>query len=92
MFNIARPKDTNLCTTIYKNKEIFDVYYDDPFSPVNTIDKQFYESLKNKSKTTDHSRDHTVPLKKDVVSTVSSGLAFFKDLSKKDFFEDLSPP
>ena len=49
LFNIARPKDINLCTTINQTKEVFEIYYDDPFSPVNTLDKQFYENLKNKS-------------------------------------------
>ena len=48
LFNIARPKDTNLCTTISEKKEIFNIYYDDPFSPVNTLDMKFYESLKDK--------------------------------------------
>jgi FkbM family methyltransferase len=46
LFNIARPKDKNLCTTIDENKKEFSMYYDDPFSPVNTLDKNFYESLK----------------------------------------------
>ncbi len=49
LFNIVRPNDTNLCTTINETKEIFEVYYDDPFSPVNTLDKQFYDKLENKS-------------------------------------------
>ena len=49
LFNILRPKDTNLCTTINETKEIFEIYYDDPFSPVNTLDKQFYENLENKN-------------------------------------------
>jgi FkbM family methyltransferase len=49
LFNIVRPNDTNLCTTISETKETFEVYYDDPFSPVNTLDKKFYENLKNKS-------------------------------------------
>ena len=48
LFNIARPKDINLCTTINEPKENFKVYYDDPFSPVNTLDRQFYEKLENK--------------------------------------------
>ncbi len=46
LFNIARPKDTNLCTTIDENKKEFIMYYDDPFSPVNTLDENFYKSLK----------------------------------------------
>ena len=49
LFNILRPKDTNLCTTINEIKETFEIYYDDPFSPVNTLDKQFYENLENKN-------------------------------------------
>ena len=46
LFNIARPRDVNLCTTINNEKKIFDVFYDDPFSPVNTIDEKFYNNLK----------------------------------------------
>ena len=46
LFNICRPNDTNLCTTIDENKRKFEVYYDDPFSPVNTLDKDFYLNLK----------------------------------------------
>lgn len=49
LFNIARPKDTNLCTTINETKKVFDVYYDDPFSPINSLDKKFYDNLKIKS-------------------------------------------
>ena len=49
LFNIARPKDINLCTTINQTKKVFEVYYDDPFSPVNTLSKNFYENLKNES-------------------------------------------
>ncbi len=48
LFNIVRPNDTNLCTTINEKKKIFDIYYDDPFSPVNTLDKHFYKKLKKK--------------------------------------------
>jgi len=48
LFNIARPKDINLCTTINNEKKIFDVFYDHPFSPVNTIDGKFYNNLKKK--------------------------------------------
>jgi len=48
LFNIARPEDTNLCTTIDKNKKKFIMYYDDPFSPVNTLSKRFYKGLKDK--------------------------------------------
>ena len=48
LFNIARPKDTNLCTTVNETNKEFTMYFDDPFSPVNTLDKNFYQSL-NKS-------------------------------------------
>ena len=46
LFNIVRPNDTNICTSINEKKKEFKVYFDDPFSPVNTIDQKFYESLK----------------------------------------------
>ena len=47
LFNIARPKDINLCTTIDENKSEFKFYYDHPFSPVNTLDKEFYKDFKD---------------------------------------------
>ena len=46
LFNIARPKDFNICTTISETDKEFKIYYDNPFSPVNTLDKNFYKSLK----------------------------------------------
>jgi hypothetical protein len=46
LFNIARPKDTSICTTIDQNKKKFKVFLDDPFSPVNTLNKDFYEDFK----------------------------------------------
>ena len=45
LFNIARPKDFNICTTINNEKKLFEVYFDDPFSPLNTLDKKFYKKL-----------------------------------------------
>lgn len=48
LFNIARPRDTNICTTINDKKEKFNIFYDDPFSPVNTLDEKFYNNLKGK--------------------------------------------
>ena len=45
LFNIARPKDFNICTTINDEKKLFEVFLDDPFSPVNTLDKKFYKNL-----------------------------------------------
>jgi hypothetical protein len=46
LFNIARPKDVNLCTTIDEKKSEFKFYYDHPFSPVNTLDEKFYKNFK----------------------------------------------
>ena len=46
LFNIVRPNDTNICAAINDKKKEFKVYFDDPFSPVNTINQKFYESLK----------------------------------------------
>ena len=48
LFNIVRPKDTNICTTVSEEKKVFKVFFDDFFSPVNTLDENFFKSL-NKS-------------------------------------------
>ena len=46
LFNIVRPNDINICTAINREKKEFKIYLDDPFSPVNTLNKKFYENLK----------------------------------------------
>ena len=48
LFNIARPNDFNICTTINDVKKSFKVYLDDPFSPLNTLESKFHKTL-NKS-------------------------------------------
>ena len=45
LFNIARPSDFNICTAINDKKKSFEVYFDHPFSPVNTLNRKFYENL-----------------------------------------------
>lgn len=44
MFNIIRPKDFNICAAISDKAEEKYVYFDDHFSPVNTITRSFYEN------------------------------------------------
>ena len=44
LFNIARPDDFNICTTINEEKKIFRVHFDHPFSPLNTLDKNYYKN------------------------------------------------
>ena len=46
LFNIVRPNDLNLCTTINENPKEFKIFFDHPFSPVNTLDQTHYNSLK----------------------------------------------
>ena len=46
LFNIARPGDTNICATIDSKKRNYKVFMDDPFSPVNTLNKNFYKTFK----------------------------------------------
>jgi FkbM family methyltransferase len=48
LFNIARPKDINICSTIDEKKRDFKVYFDGPFSSVNTLDEEFYNSAKKR--------------------------------------------
>ena len=44
LFNISRPKDYNICAAISDKVESRDFFIDHFFSPVNTIEKSFYES------------------------------------------------
>ena len=46
LFNIARPKDINLCTTIDENKSELKFFFDHAFSPCNTLDKSFKDYFK----------------------------------------------
>ena len=48
LFNIARPKDFNICTTIDKNKKEHKVFFDHHFSPLNTLNENNYKIYKNK--------------------------------------------
>ena len=47
LFNIIRPNDLNLCTTINENKKEYKVYFDHPFSPINTLDQTYYDTYKS---------------------------------------------
>ena len=42
LFNIARPKDLNLCRVIGSEEKKVKVYFDSLFSPVNTANEAFY--------------------------------------------------
>ena len=46
LFNIARPKDINLCTTIDENEKEIEFFFDHAFSPCNTLDKSFKDYFK----------------------------------------------
>tara|TARA_B100000963_G_C22622109_1_gene670457 strand:+ start:2211 stop:2939 length:729 start_codon:yes stop_codon:yes gene_type:complete len=47
LFKLSRPKDINICAAISDQKKESTLYFDDSFSPVNTINEKFYENLKN---------------------------------------------
>ena len=47
LFNISRPNDTNICTTIDDKKRQFKMFFDGPFSSVNTLNKSFYDEAKS---------------------------------------------
>ena len=47
-FDIVRPNDCNICTTVGSGNEQYNIFYDDPFSPFNTLSKDFYKKLKIK--------------------------------------------
>ena len=46
LFNIMRPNDINLCRAIGSTKKFVKVFFDNHFSPVNTIDSEFYKKHK----------------------------------------------
>ena len=46
LFNIMRPNDINLCRAIGSTKKFVKVFFDSHFSPVNTIDPDFYKKQK----------------------------------------------
>jgi FkbM family methyltransferase len=48
LFNIARPNDVNICSTIDEKKRNFKMYFDGPFSSVNTLNEEFYNSAKKR--------------------------------------------
>ena len=47
LFKIARPKDLNICSAISSEPKELKMYYDDPFSPLNTVDEKYYEMSKH---------------------------------------------
>ena len=47
LFKILRPLDFNICTALNEYEKEFKVYFDHPFSPVNTLDKSFFDSNKS---------------------------------------------
>ena len=46
LFNIARPKDINLCRVIGVTEKMVKVHFDSLFSPVNTAEEKFYNEYK----------------------------------------------
>ena len=44
LFNIIRPNDHNICAALSEKSEKRDIFFDNHFSPVNTISKSFYET------------------------------------------------
>ena len=48
LFNIVRPHDYNICAAVSDKIEERIIFFDDHFSPVNTITQSFYESSDKK--------------------------------------------
>jgi len=44
LFNLSRPNDHNICSAISNKQESRNFFIDHLFSPVNTIDKSFFEN------------------------------------------------
>ena len=48
LFNIVRPNDHNICAAVAEEVQEYDLFFDNAFSPVNTINKSYYESSNKK--------------------------------------------
>ena len=86
LFNIVRPNDLNLCTTINENPKEFKIFFDHPFSPVNTLDETFYKDFK-KSYFKKFKKDSFVGgIEKKIKSqTIDEILKMFISYDKVDF-------
>lgn len=86
LFNIVRPNDLNLCTTINENPKEFKIFFDHPFSPVNTLDETFYKDFK-KSYLKKFKKDSFVGgIEKKIKSqTIDEILKIFNSYDKVDF-------
>ncbi len=47
LFNIARPKDNNICAAISDNNNLTEYFVDNIMGPVNTLDRETYEKFKS---------------------------------------------
>ncbi len=48
LFNIARPKDLNICAALSNTNETSEFYFDHKMSPVNTLNKEFSDYCSKK--------------------------------------------
>ena len=88
LFNIARPEDTNICTAVSDETKEIKMYFDDPFSPANTIDEDFY-NLSKKTFFKDNQKKTVNTLKFDEIiklSNLDNKIDFINiDLEGSDF-------
>jgi len=79
LFNIMRPRDFNVCAAISDREEERDLFFDHPFSPVNTIEETFYNKS-NKKLAFRNFKKRKIKTKKfeNIVKEIS-------DISKIDF-------
>tara|TARA_B100001564_G_C20487345_1_gene599959 strand:- start:115 stop:828 length:714 start_codon:yes stop_codon:yes gene_type:complete len=49
LFNIIRPRDKNICAVLSNSEKKVIINFDDPFSPLNTINEDFLEVARQKS-------------------------------------------
>ncbi len=55
LFNIARPKDKNICAALSNTNEVSKFYFDHILSPVNTLNKEFSKIVSKKISFKEHS-------------------------------------
>ena len=86
LFNIVRPNDLNLCTTIDENSKEFKIFFDHSFSPLNTLDESFYKDLKKSSFEKFKKEGFASGIEKKIKSkTIDEILKMFEPYDKVDF-------
>jgi hypothetical protein len=80
LFNIARKRDINICACLSDKEKEIEIYFDSPFSPINTTNKNFFKNFTSNDPFQNAYKNHTKIYKK--TRTVDEILEKNKDIIK----------